>query len=63
MARERPDPHIPTARVPNALPCPKCQTLTAKAIHMHDVWPQVQYYRCEACAHLWAIQIERTDER
>jgi hypothetical protein len=47
---------VPADRIPSVLPCPKCQTLTAKAVKIHGVWPEVQYYRCEACAYLWSIQ-------
>jgi transposase-like protein len=49
---------MPADRVPSVLPCPKCQTLTAKAVKIHGIWPEVQYYRCEACAYLWSIEID-----
>jgi hypothetical protein len=48
---------------PNVLPSPKCQMLAAKAIHVHDVWPEVQYYRCGACAHQWAVTVDSARSR
>jgi DNA-directed RNA polymerase subunit M/transcription elongation factor TFIIS len=48
-------------QMPSVLPCSKCGSASAKAVHMSSgVWPDVQYYRCTTCAHLWSIRLART---
>jgi hypothetical protein len=56
VSTEKPLASVPADRIPSVLPCPKCQTLTAKAVKIHGVSPEVQYYRCEPCAYLWSVQ-------
>jgi hypothetical protein len=51
----------PLNRIPSVLPCAKCHSLGAKAVPMSlPVWPEVHYYRCAKCGHLWSIRIARS---
>jgi formate dehydrogenase maturation protein FdhE len=47
--------------LPSMLPCSRCGSLGATAVHMTgDVWPDVQYYRCAICAYFWSLRLART---
>ena len=48
----------PSHRIPSVLPCAKCHSLGAKAVQMSlALWPEVHYYRCAQCGHLWSIRV------
>ncbi len=36
-------------------PCPECRTLTARLLDNISNDAHVNYYRCQACGHVWTL--------
>ena len=42
-------------------PCPKCQKPTARLVESTSKAAWVNYYRCDACGHVWNIAKDTPD--